>query len=107
MQLLKKDAVIVETIGVGQEDYEIRKLVKTLIFVLMPDLGGPIQLLKAGVMRESDIIVVNKADRPGADINVQMIFEHFGGAKPALKTNSISGEGIKELIRTINERLKL
>ena len=101
MQLLEKDVIIVETIGVGQEDYEIRKLVKTLIFVLMPDLGGPIQLLKAGVIKDSDIIVINKADRPGADINAQMIFEHFGGAKPVLKTNSISGEGTPDLIKAI------
>ena len=58
--------ILVETVGVGQVEYEVRRLVDTMVLVLIPGAGDQIQAMKAGVLETADIIVVNKADLPGA-----------------------------------------
>ena len=63
-----KDTVIVETVGVGQTDTAIRGLVDSVVLVLVPEFGNGIQLMKAGFLEIADIVVVNKADREGAQI---------------------------------------
>ena len=59
--------ILVETVGVGQVEYEVRRLVDTMVLVLIPGAGDQIQAMKAGVLETADIIVVNKADLPGAE----------------------------------------
>ena len=61
------DRVLVETVGVGQTELEITSAADTVIVVLVPESGDAIQAMKAGLMEIADILVVNKADRPGAD----------------------------------------
>src|SRR5438270_9373175 len=67
------DAVLVETVGVGQDEVEIVRTVQTNVVVLVPGMGDDIQAIKAGIMEIGDIFVVNKADRPGADRTVTEI----------------------------------
>lgn len=62
-----KDVVLVETVGVGQAEIDITTIVDTLVLVLVPESGDFIQMLKAGILEFGDILVVNKADRAGAD----------------------------------------
>src|SRR5204863_818456 len=61
------DVVIVETVGVGQEEVEVIRVADTVALVSVPGLGDDIQAIKAGVLEIADVLVVNKADRPGAD----------------------------------------
>ena len=67
MDAFGKDWVIVETVGVGQDEVEIAKTADSTVVVLAPGLGDSIQSMKAGVMEIADLFVVNKADRAGAD----------------------------------------
>ncbi|MEA2274781.1 MAG: GTPase, partial [Solirubrobacteraceae bacterium] len=64
------DLVIVETVGVGQDEVEVIRTVQTNVVVLVPGMGDDIQAIKAGIMEIGDVFVVNKADRPGADKTV-------------------------------------
>lgn len=66
MDVLGKDRIIVETVGVGQQEVEIINHAHTVIVVLVPGMGDEIQALKAGLMEIADIFVINKADREGA-----------------------------------------
>ena len=65
------DAVIVETVGVGQSEVEIAGLADTTVVVLVPEAGDEVQTMKAGLMEIADIFVVNKSDRPDADLFVK------------------------------------
>lgn len=64
------DYIIVETVGVGQSEVEIAGLADVTVIVLVPEAGDEVQTMKAGLMETGDIFVVNKADRPGADLFV-------------------------------------
>ena len=67
LDALGTDIVIVETVGVGQEEVDVIRVVDTVCLVTVPGLGDDIQAIKAGVLEIADVLVVNKADRPGAD----------------------------------------
>jgi len=73
MDAMGKDLVIIETVGVGQDEIEVTRAAHTSIVVVVPGLGDDIQAIKAGIMEIADLFVVNKADRPGADRSVQEI----------------------------------
>jgi LAO/AO transport system kinase len=62
-----KDYILVETVGVGQDEVEVVKLADLVLVVLTPDAGDEIQAFKAGIMEIADIFVINKADHPGAE----------------------------------------
>ena len=102
------DHVMIETIGVGQNEIEISGLADNTVVVLVPEGGDEVQTMKAGLMEIADIFVVNKADRPGADIYVKnlrgMLAPAFSAKLtevPVLKTNAMTGEGISELYEAI------
>jgi len=104
--VLKKEVIIIETVGAGQQDLGFGDLVETLVLVLMPGLGDEIQLLKGGVIQTADIIVVNKAELAGGDEMFQNLLSYFGNTKKIYKTNSLSGSGIPELVEGIKEHKK-
>ena len=106
-----KDVVIIETVGVGQDEIEITRTADVSILVLVPGTGDEIQALKAGIMEIADIFVVNKADRDGADslvqaINANLTLQTFGPQQwkpPVLKTIATTGEGVRELWSAIGQ----
>ncbi len=98
------DIVLVETVGVGQDEVEVIRTVQTNVVVLVPGMGDDIQAIKAGIMEIGDVFVVNKADRPGADKTVtevtmmmSLVEEHGQWMPPIVKTVASRGEGITEL----------
>ncbi len=62
-----KDVVLIETVGVGQDEVEIARLADVTVVVLVPGMGDDVQAIKAGIMEIADVFVINKADQPGAD----------------------------------------
>lgn len=106
------DYVIIETIGVGQNEIEIASLADTTVVVLVPEGGDEIQTMKAGLMEVADIFVVNKCDRSGADTFVKnlkgMLAPAFSAKKEEvqiIKTAASKNEGIKELYDAIKKAM--
>jgi LAO/AO transport system kinase len=102
------DVVLVETVGVGQDEVEVVRTVQTNLVVLVPGMGDDIQAIKAGIMEIGDVFVVNKADRPGADKTVtevtmmmSLVEEHGDWIPPIVKTVASKAQGIAELDEAI------
>jgi LAO/AO transport system kinase len=98
------DVVLVETVGVGQDEVEIIRTVQTNMVVLVPGMGDDIQAIKAGIMEIGDVFVVNKADRPGADKTVtevtmmmSLVEEHGDWIPPIVKTVASKSEGVDDV----------
>jgi LAO/AO transport system kinase len=104
-----KDLVLIETVGVGQDEVDIVRTADVSVVVIVPGSGDEVQALKAGIMEIADIFVVNKADREGADRTAASIeamlalqtFEEGAWRPPILKTEATTGKGIAELIDAI------
>ncbi len=106
MDAMGKEIIIVETVGVGQDEVDIFNIAHTSIVVLVPGLGDDIQAIKAGIIEIGDIFVINKCDREGADRlerDIRLVLE-MGRKKEDLweplifKTEAIYGKGIFELV---------
>jgi LAO/AO transport system kinase len=102
------DVVLVETVGVGQDEVEVVRTVQTNLVVLVPGMGDDIQAIKAGIMEIGDVFVVNKADRPGADKTVtevtmmmSLVEEHGDWVPPIVKTVASKSQGIGDLDEAI------
>lgn len=105
-----KDIVIVETVGVGQSEVDIIKTADTTLVVLLPGMGDDIQAIKAGILEIGDVFAINKADREGADrleieINAMLDLnsERVDWRPPIKRTIANQGEGIAELVTTVEE----
>jgi LAO/AO transport system kinase len=104
-----KDVVLIETVGVGQDEVDIVRTADVSVVVIVPGAGDEVQALKAGIMEIADIFVVNKADREGADRTVASIegllsLQTFGPNEwrpPIVKTEATSGRGIPELLEAV------
>lgn len=110
LDAFKKDVIIVETIGTGQDEIEIVKFAHTLIIVTMPGSGDEIQSIKAGIFEVGDIFVVNKADHHQAyhtlaelEAMLYLAPEQKGWEKCVIQTTAIANEGIDELLQKIEE----
>lgn len=103
------DYLLLETVGVGQNEVEIAALADSTLVVLTPESGDDIQTMKAGLMEVADIFVVNKGDLPGADTLMKnlraMMREDTGGGwvAPVVKTVATTGEGMEALLACIAE----
>jgi len=93
-----RDVVIVETVGVGQDEVEIARHAGITVVVLVPGLGDDVQAIKAGLMEIADIFVINKADLAGAE-QLERDLHEFG--VPILKTVATENQGIEELLAAI------
>jgi len=106
-----KDVVIIETVGVGQDEVEIVRTADVSIVILVPGAGDEVQALKAGIMEIADIFVVNKADREGADrlvsaIEATLALHSYRAGEwrpPIVKTVATSGSGVSELRQSIDQ----
>jgi LAO/AO transport system kinase len=106
------DTIIVETVGVGQDEVEIVRASHTTIVVSAPGLGDEIQAIKAGILEIADIHVVSKCDRPDANRTLidlkQMLMLGLGHGhnewvSPVIGTSSVSGAGLDELVAAIEK----
>ncbi|OGL38828.1 MAG: GTPase [Candidatus Schekmanbacteria bacterium GWA2_38_11] len=103
------DFIIIETVGVGQDEVDVVKFSKTTLVAFAPGLGDEVQAMKAGIMEIGDIFVINKADREDAD-KTEMDINAMLGLNPkkngwvpiVVKTVATTGEGIKELMKQID-----
>jgi LAO/AO transport system kinase len=108
MEAARRDAVLIETVGVGQDEVEVVRLADVTVLVLVPGMGDEVQSLKAGVMEIADIFVVNKSDREGAErveaevLAMQGLGEKHGGwVPPVVRTVATTGEGVGELMASV------
>ena len=104
-----KDVVLIETVGAGQDEVEIAGAAQTTILLSTPAGGDDIQTMKAGVLEVADILVVNKADLPGADTLAAQLASMLSlsppsaRAVPVLKTVAVEGGGVPELAGAVEE----
>ena len=103
------DFVVIETVGVGQDEVDVAALADVTVVVLVPGMGDDIQALKAGVMEIADIFVINKADRPGAEQTQREIEGMLGLAHGEIipnifRTVAIDGTGLNELLADLENR---
>jgi LAO/AO transport system kinase len=109
MDCAGKDYVLIETVGVGQDEIEISELAHLTVVVLVPGLGDDVQTIKAGIMEIADIFVINKSDQPGAD-RVQSELEAMlllanGKKPPIIRTVATESAGITDLLHAIEQTL--
>ena len=105
------DVIIIETVGVGQDEVDIVRTADVSLVVLVPGTGDEVQALKAGIMEIADIFVVNKADRDGADrtaasIEAMLTLEMWDSAEwrpPVLRTEATTGRGMTELLDMVEQ----
>lgn len=110
MDAMGMNVVLVETVGVGQDEVEIIRLAHTNVVVLVPGMGDEIQAIKAGILEVGDLFVINKADREGADKTVREMeimldmnnYPEGAWRPPVLKTEAIHHRGIPELVEEID-----
>lgn len=107
LDALGKDWVVLETVGVGQSELAVAAACDVTVVVLVPEAGGAVQAMKAGLMEIADLFVVNKSDRPGADEMVAQLREaaHYldrdGWKVPILKVVALQGQGIGPLVDSL------
>ena len=106
-----KDVILIETVGVGQDEVDIVGTAHTSVVVLVPGMGDDIQAIKAGILEIADVFVLNKADRDGADRTereIHMMIElgdtgRRGWKPPIARTVAVRGEGIDALMARLRE----
>lgn len=103
-------SILIETVGVGQDEVEIARLADATVLLLVPGLGDDIQTFKAGVMEIADVFVINKSDRQGADRVEQEVTAMLslatrpdGWRPPIIKTVATTGQGIGELLAALDQ----
>jgi LAO/AO transport system kinase len=107
LEAFGQQELIVETVGVGQTEMDVAQVADTVVVALSPESGDAIQAMKAGLMEAADILVVNKADRPGAEQMVRNLKADLAmrpasdWTVPVLRTAASRGEGLAELAETV------
>jgi GTPase len=103
-----RDIVMVETVGVGQDEVEIARLADVTVVLLVPGMGDDVQAIKAGIMEIADVFVINKADRPGApqverEVKANLALAHRpdGWTPPIVTAISSEGKGIEEALAAV------
>ena len=104
-----KDVILIETVGTGQSEIDVAEVADVRVLVTAPGLGDDIQAMKAGLIEIADVLVVNKADREGADRTAQQLRSaltlraHDRPEVPVLKTTATTGQGLQALGMAIEE----
>jgi LAO/AO transport system kinase len=100
------DVVLIETVGAGQTELAIAGLADTVVVVTVPGLGDAVQAIKAGVLEVAEYVIVNMADRAGADETARHFRLALGKEVPVLKTVATEGTGVPELRAKLDERFE-
>ena len=103
------DVVLIETVGVGQDQVDVRKVVDTLVLLVTPHTGDEVQWEKAGILEVADLVVVNKSDLSGAQrvrqqLTSALSLSQQGANVPVLSTTAATGQGVPELWSAIASR---
>ena len=105
-----RDLIMIETVGVGQDEVDIVRLAEVTIVILVPGMGDDVQTIKAGIMEIADIFVINKSDRDGAERVEREIralqslaARNDGWTPPIVKTVASEGKGVADLAKVIGE----
>jgi LAO/AO transport system kinase len=108
MEAAGRQTILIETVGVGQDEVDVIGVADVTVLVLVPGMGDEVQSLKAGVMEVADIFVVNKSDRGGAELVEQeivgmqgLVAERGGWVPPVVRTVATTGEGVQELMEAV------
>src|SRR5580698_9294100 len=107
MEAAGRKTIVIETVGVGQDEVDVIGVADLTVLVLMPGMGDEVQSLKAGVMEVADVFVVNKSDRGGAElveqeiVAMQGLAAKSGWVPPVVRTVATTGEGVKELMEAV------
>jgi LAO/AO transport system kinase len=108
-----KDVILIETVGVGQDEVEVARLADVTVVVLVPGMGDDVQAIKAGIMEIADVFVINKADQEGADRLEREILAlqslstrrlsagQDGWVPPIVRAVATEGQGIPEILAAI------
>jgi LAO/AO transport system kinase len=105
------DIVVIETVGVGQDEVDIIRTADVSIVTLVPGTGDEVQALKAGIMEIADIFVINKADREGADrlssaVEANLALQTYDNGEwrpPVVQSVATSGKGVPEIVEMIQQ----
>jgi LAO/AO transport system kinase len=110
MEAAGRSTLLVETVGVGQDEVEVTRLVDVTVLVLVPGMGDDVQSLKAGLMEVADIYAVNKSDRGGAEqveaeiLAMQgLVAAGEGWSAPVVRCVATTGEGVGELMEAVQK----
>ena len=105
-----RDIILIETVGVGQDEVDIVRLADITVVILVPGMGDDVQTIKAGIMEIADIFVINKSDREGAERVEREIralqslaLRHDGWTPPIVNTVASDGTGVEDLAAAIND----
>jgi LAO/AO transport system kinase len=113
LDAMGKDYIIVETVGVGQDEVDVVKSAHTTVIVVIPGMGDDIQAIKAGILEVGDVFVINKADREGTDKTMsdlrlmidmdQKKYEEGRWKPPILKAEAVFDRGVTEMLEVIEQ----
>jgi len=113
LDAMGKDYIIVETVGVGQDEVDVVKSAQTTVIVVIPGMGDDIQAIKAGILEVGDIFLINKADREGSDKTLSDLrlmidmdskkYEEGAWKPPILKAEAVFDRGVAELLEEIEK----
>ncbi len=116
LDAMGKDYVIVETVGVGQDEVDVVRSTHTTVIVVIPGMGDDIQAIKAGILEVGDIFVINKADREGTDKTLsdlrlmidmdQRKYEEGRWKPPILKAEAVFDKGVAEMLEEVEKHAK-
>jgi len=111
MEAAGRETILIETVGVGQDEVEVVGLADVTVLVLVPGMGDEVQSLKAGVMEVADIFVVNKCDREGAErveqeiLAMQGLAGASGWVPPVVRTVAATGDGVEALMEVVERAI--
>jgi LAO/AO transport system kinase len=107
------DAVLIETVGVGQDEVEVARVADVTAVVLVPGMGDDVQALKAGIMEIADVYVINKADYDGVerleqeiDFMLNLAHRWDGWRPPVIRATASEGRGIAEVLAALRQYLQ-
>ncbi|MBN1850706.1 MAG: methylmalonyl Co-A mutase-associated GTPase MeaB [Deltaproteobacteria bacterium] len=113
LDAMGKEYIIVETVGVGQDEVDIVKHAHSTVIVVIPGMGDDIQAIKAGILEAGDIFVINKSDKEGADRTLRDLrnmiemgpqkYKEDGWTPPIIKTEAIADRGVTDLLEAIDK----